>query len=285
MRNYAYVTIINTKKYINGALCLYKSLEKVNSIYPFYVVVTGKNSTEISSELKALKLNVIEESKVIDIPIEIKEKNIKGGHENWNYSFDKLIIYSLTQFDKIVFLDADLYIVENIDHLFDKKHMTAATSGRWFPGKEKWTKLNSGLMVIEPSERLFEKIVNSISVLNKIDGYVGDQEVIWNYYSEWEKENELQLDEKYNVFFEHLEYYIKKLNYTIFDKNNDRNILVIHFVTPKPWLLKKGIRIKYLLYNTIKLNLKIVKVLYDYFSILKQVENLNEKKGYINYEN
>lgn len=42
MKNYAYVTIINTNKYINGALCLYKSLEKVNSIYPFYIVVTGK---------------------------------------------------------------------------------------------------------------------------------------------------------------------------------------------------------------------------------------------------
>lgn len=273
MNKYAYVTIINTEKYINGVLCLNESLKNVHSIYPLYAVISGEASKNIETKLKKSNIKVIKISENnINVSVEVKEKNIKGGHENWNYSFDKLIVYSLNQFEKVVFLDADLYVVENLDHLFEKSHMTAATSGKLFPGKETWTKLNSGLMVIEPEEGLLNKIIDNISFLNNIDGYVGDQEVIWNYYSDWKEKVELQLDEKYNVFFEHLDYYMKNLNYTLFNKNSEKNILVVHFVTPKPWLLSKKLRIKYILYNCINFNFRIVKLLLDYFTILNKVE-------------
>ena len=48
----------------------------------------------------------------------IKEKNIKGNMAHWNNCFDKLLIFGMTEFDKLIFLDSDMYIIENIDHLF-----------------------------------------------------------------------------------------------------------------------------------------------------------------------
>ena len=45
--NYAYVTIINTTKYIDGVICLERSLREVKSRYPFYAVITGSDRKKI----------------------------------------------------------------------------------------------------------------------------------------------------------------------------------------------------------------------------------------------
>jgi len=69
----------------------------------------------------------------------------------WHDCWTKFHIFNLIQFDKIIFLDADLLILKNLDHLFDKPHMTAALDGEYFGLWEGWPHFNSGCMVIEPS--------------------------------------------------------------------------------------------------------------------------------------
>lgn len=268
--NYAYVTIINTTKYIDGVICLERSLREVKSRYPFYAVITGSDRKKIKYELNKYSINTVEIERKISIPECVLKRNISGGHENWNYSFDKLFVYDLIQFDKVIFLDADLYILKNLDHLFKKEHMTAATSGKYYPGKESWTKLNSGLMVIKPEKDLLNKVITKINKLENITGYVGDQEIIWDYYDKWETKNNLHLGENYNVFFEHLEYYIKNLNYTLYGTRGecDKEIYVVHFVNPKPWLLSKKLRYKYFIYNLLKGNFSIAKLLYNYYRLI-----------------
>ena len=69
--------------------------------------------------------------------------------------FSKLNIFKQTQFKKCIYIDLDMVITENIDYLFNKPVLSAVNSGGFI--YKTWTKLNSGLMVFEPSLELYEK--------------------------------------------------------------------------------------------------------------------------------
>ena len=50
----------------------------------------------------------------------------------WKECLTKYHVFDMTEYDKVVFLDADLYIMKNLDHLFELPHMTAAQDGEYF---------------------------------------------------------------------------------------------------------------------------------------------------------
>ena len=47
----------------------------------------------------------------------------------WEFCLTKLRAFGLTQFKKIVFLDADIMVLKNLDQLFEKPPMTSALDG------------------------------------------------------------------------------------------------------------------------------------------------------------
>jgi hypothetical protein len=52
---------------------------------------------------------------------------IAGGTQtSWGLSLTKLVVFNLTQYAKVVFLDADTLAVGNLDHVFDAPHFSAA---------------------------------------------------------------------------------------------------------------------------------------------------------------
>ena len=161
-----------------------------------------------------------------------------------------------------------MLILNNIDELFNKKHMSAVVAGALIPGREEWKLLNSGLMVIEPKKNLGTNIAKTIDIVSKNKEYFGDQDLIQEYYNEWCQNKDLQLSHKYNVFIKDLEFYCKKCNYNT-KKNNNNSISVVHFVgEKKPWMLSKNELLKYLLsliknteFNTLKVYLKYLKLL------------------------
>lgn len=272
---YSYITMINTDSYLNGALCLFESLRKVKSKYPFLILITSGVSKQAESILKSQGINVIRTNKRVDVPQYILDKNINYSMPHWNNSFDKLLIFEMVQFEKLIFLDSDMYIIENIDYLFEKSHMSAVIVGESFPNDyySAWTRdhLCSGLMVIVPQEGILKHLIESFSKLKELNHAVGDQEIIWSHYDTWPEQKNLHLPEKNHVFYEHLNFYLDK-GYTLYKPNKDKNITTIHFVTPKPWLLKPVIRIKYVLYQLLRLNFSTARLLFDYFITLRKVE-------------
>lgn len=281
MRKYSYVSLINTDSYLKGVLCLNESLKAVNSIYQLSVLITNDISEKSIQALKAFNINIIKMDNRIDVPGWIKERNVKLKMEHWNNSFDKLLMFELTMFEKIVFIDSDMYVIENIDNLFDKPNMSGVILGKSFDSDyyKEWTRtqFSSGLLVVEPK-------INSIDGLNKVfenikksDGAIGDQQVLWNYFYDWSSKKELHLSERYTVCFEHIDYYLKKLNYNMYNSNSYNNIAAIHFATPKPWLLDKKIRLKYLIYNLLNGEFKKFKLLNEYFRVLNNIERTIDK--------
>lgn len=192
---FAYVTLLGTDDYIVGSLCLHRSLQKVNAMYPLLVLC----STSISATtLGILRRNNIS-YKVLSQSIITNHLN-DGLYARWRYTFDKLQIFCLHEYEKIVFLDSDMYVVENIDHLFNAPHMSAVVADAYDqPG---CNQLNSGLMVIQPSQNEYEGIIQLLENKQIKDlPMCGDQDLIRLYYNNWNANHALRLDNRYNMYF------------------------------------------------------------------------------------
>ena len=234
----AYITLLSDNSYYKGVLILYRSLKKVGTKYPFYCLLSLSINLETENNLIKDGIACIRLSRVA-----VDEKLNPDGlaFSHWNLTFDKLQIWGLTQFEKIVFLDSDMLIVRNIDSLFDKEPFSAVCADKSYPGNESWTGLNSGLMVVKPDKNVEEALLDSINVVaehaKSHNILIGDQDVIKHYLSDWDQNGFLHLDEGFNLFADHLTYYVRNLGYS-FD-NSGKPIYVIHFIgKSKPWMRK-----------------------------------------------
>lgn len=193
--NYKYVTLLSTDDYILGTLCLAQSLRRVKSKYKLLVLCSQNISERVISVLNQEKLDysILKDSLNIDA-------NTNPDYKRWNYTFDKLAVFNLTQYSKIISLDSDMYVVKNIDHLFSHPHLSAAIADKL--DQPDCKELNSGLMVICPSSAEYEGLLTTAEtfVKEKKD-YYGDQDIIRYYYSEWSHNAELELPLTYNMFY------------------------------------------------------------------------------------
>lgn len=245
--NYCYITVLSSDSYLNGVLTLAKSLEKVNSKYPLVVLVPNDLDGTTYTTLLVNGIDFIIENRDLELPAMTEERNVRFGLNHWNKTFFKLFIFDKCQFDKMVYIDSDMMVCENIDSLFECPNMSAVVAGGRCKGNEGWTKLNSGLMIIEPRECLTDELVALLPKVAIEHDNFGDQEVIQEYFSNWENEDALHLDDKYNMFANHVDYYSMVFGYgynnhlALFaEKPPTTNIAVAHFITSKkPWMYSK----------------------------------------------
>lgn len=266
----SFITTLSTDNYVEGVIHLAKSLEKVNSKYPLVVYVDKLLKRSTLAKLDNVGIEYITEKNRIYIPDLVREKNIKNGNPHWDNTFIKLGIFELVGFEKLVYLDSDMMVVNNIDSLFEKPHMSAVVAGKSYPGNESWITFNSGLMVIEPKEGLpkeFESLIEKVAVERNS---LGDQDILQEYYNDWVDRTELHLDEGYNIFVLYIDYYIEKFNYTY--TTMDKPISVVHFLGKrKPWMFKRTDKIKKYLKLILKGKIIELKVFLDYYNLEKEV--------------
>jgi alpha-N-acetylglucosamine transferase len=156
------------------------------------------------------------------------------------YNYTKLRIFGLIEFKKIIFLDADMIILRNIDHLFERPHMSACNSGGEIEKYKGWRYFNSGLMVIEPAKELFDDMISKIGKI-ETEKNKGDQAFLHAYYSDWPNKPKLHLPHVYNVLITHLNDYINEHDYTIEHESGKTPMYVLHYVgSKKPWNVKKN---------------------------------------------
>ncbi|MED6225239.1 Inositol phosphorylceramide glucuronosyltransferase 1 [Stylosanthes scabra] len=87
--------------------------------------------------------------------------------------YTKLKIFNMTEYKKVVYLDADTIVVKNIDELFK--------CARFCGNLKHSERMNSGVMVVEPSTTLFNDMMNKVNTLPSYTG--GDQGFLNSYYS------------------------------------------------------------------------------------------------------
>lgn len=265
MSNYAYVGLLTTDdEYLIGILCVAKALKRVNSKFPYYVLINDSISIKTEKFLNSQGIYTIRR-KSLEIPSIIKEKNKSGEFSHWSFSFDKLSIFELTQFDKIIFLDADAYIRKNIDELFEYKHMSALPNRKFGPNISYPQELCSGLLIVEPKKGILNDFLALLPTIANKKQSIGDQDILQEYYKEWNDDSDLHLDLKYSVFFNYLDYYISKCNYYLND------MYVFQFLlNKKPWTFSPNKTEEYLKYINNR-----VKVLYDRYGTQDLLDCIN----------
>ena len=239
-KNKAFVTILITEDYLPCLLVLDASLRSVRSRYPLHVLLTPNISKNVVNILDKNSISHSTLSKEIDNPTNV------DIHHRWFPTYSKLAIFDQTQYKKIVYVDADMLVLRNIDELFERAHMSATNAGSMLPRKKdrRHLNLNSGLIVIEPYNSLFDDMMSKVGKIENLESGSGekpihgsDQDFINAYFPEWPDQEELHLDHKYNIFHYHLDEYNKLFGYTIED--GPKPISIIHYASYlKPWNIK-----------------------------------------------
>jgi hypothetical protein len=168
--------------------------------FRLYVVVGSEVGDPPRRTLSRAGIRMIN-SGSIDIPDEIRRANASSDyHKHWAGVFDKLLVFSLCEFRKIVFIDSDVLVLRNIDELFDKPHMSAVIADIG-PGREQVVDLNAGLMVLEPEPDLTDRLAAALPEAYEQEKQwraavgrppsMGVQSVINMFWGEWITETEL----------------------------------------------------------------------------------------------
>lgn len=113
--NQAYATLLSSTNYLEGVLVLHRSLEAVHSHYPLLVLVTEEVATP---EIKAI---FEEEGIFYSIVTELEYSlNTQDKHRGRPVlkTASKIHLFHQVNWDKLVYIDADVIVLHNIDDLF-----------------------------------------------------------------------------------------------------------------------------------------------------------------------
>ncbi|KAM9766399.1 glycogenin-2 isoform 2-T2 [Menidia menidia] len=156
----AFVTLATTDPYCQGATVLARSLRRHGTTRRIVAMVTPDLSQASRVALET------EFDEVVSV-----EANI----------FTKIQCWTLTQFRKCVFLDADTLVLCNVDDLFEREELSAAPDPGW-PDC-----FNSGVFVFEPSLRTHARLLDLALRRGSFDG--GDQGLLNSFFSRWSVED------------------------------------------------------------------------------------------------
>ncbi|KAK7399396.1 hypothetical protein VNO78_10578 [Psophocarpus tetragonolobus] len=212
----AYATVLHSAHvYVCGAIAAAQSIRMSGSTRDLVILVDETISEYYRSGLEAAgwKIRTIQRIR--------NPKAEKNAYNEWNYS--KFRLWQLTDYDKIIFIDADLLILRNIDFLFGMPEITATGNNG--------TLFNSGVMVVEPSNCTFQLLMNHINEFESYNG--GDQGYLNEIFTWWHR------IPRHMNFLKH--FWIgdeeeKKQTKTMLFGAEPPILYVLHYLGMKPWL-------------------------------------------------
>lgn len=250
MNNYAYITLFSTNNYLYGLIGLMYSWKETNPKYPFYVVCTEQISDTNKEILKKIGYNIIEEKtwlpsnyfERIDMLRQkpeywVGDNKLSLSENGWQHCWTKLLLFHYTQFDKLLFIDSDAWIWQNLDDLFDKPGFTSvAEIGSFYQHCLHFT---SGFMVIEPNHDVANHLIemaNNSDIVNRRGVWCirTEMDILNDYYSDWKYHPELHLP--FATFLNWFVFDVTQHENIEYVVHNFKNIKAIHLIGPKPWL-------------------------------------------------
>ncbi|KAG0447361.1 hypothetical protein HPP92_028352 [Vanilla planifolia] len=163
----AYVTLLYGDEFVLGVRVLGKSIRDTGSSKDMVVLVSDGVSDYAKRLLQAdgWKVELIS---LLANPNQVRPKRFWGV-------YTKLKIFNMTMYKKVVYLDADTIVVKSIEDLFQ--------CSRFCANLKHSERLNSGVMVVEPSKVVFEDMMTKVNSLPSYTG--GDQGFLNSYYGDF----------------------------------------------------------------------------------------------------
>ncbi|KAM9820882.1 glycogenin-2, partial [Neosynchiropus ocellatus] len=216
----AFVTMATTDEYCKGAMAVAGSLRRHGTTRGIVVMVTVGISEQSRRDLERLF------DEVITVELMDSEDHVRLamlGRPELGITFTKIHCWTLTQFRKCVFLDADTLVLCNIDELFERDELSAAPDPGW-PDC-----FNSGVFVFKPSLQTHAGLLDLAWRLGSFDG--GDQGLLNSFFSGWPVEDiRKHLPFIYNLSANSVYSYAPAF------QQFGHEAKVVHFLGPdKPW--------------------------------------------------
>lgn len=218
---HAYVTALcNGDGYAPGVEVLGQSLAETGTRVPRILLVTADVTSSARKGLERLgwQLRDVE-------PIANPKPRSEYLFERFAGVFTKLRAWQLTEFERVVFLDADTLVLQNVDDLFERPEFAAAPDF-FMPDR-----FNSGVMVLRPSEATFSRMVAELALASSYDG--GDQGFLNTFFAHWyamPAANRLPVG--YNMA--HFIYQFMK-GHPAAAAALQREAKILHYMVQKPW--------------------------------------------------
>ncbi|KAL2491188.1 Galactinol synthase 2 [Abeliophyllum distichum] len=184
----AYVTFLaGNGDYVKGVVGLAKGLRKVNTAYPLVVAVLP----DVPEEHRQILVNqgcIVREIE----PVYPPENQTQFAMAYYVINYSKLRIWEFVEYSKMIYLDGDIQVFDNIDHLFDlpNEHFYAVMDcfceKTWShtpqfkigycqqcPDKVHWPQelgpkpplyFNAGMFVYEPSLPTYHDLLNKLKL-------------------------------------------------------------------------------------------------------------------------
>lgn len=234
--NYIFLTYLSNDRDYKGALTLNYMLKKYNSQYKLACIILENVSSNVINILQQNNIILYRYSLTETLKIFNYDENFINHLVNKHY-YGKFFIYDLTIYDKIIYLDTDLLIRENIDHLFlkdcseNKCYMTYDTEYNSENNDIllRTNTFNSGVVILQPNKEICYNFYLYLKMIyeNNVGALKTDQDVF-----------EIMNNNNF-INVQHLEYKYNcpGMASKYFTRNNFLDdIVIIHFtLSPKPW--------------------------------------------------
>ncbi|MBY8917432.1 glycosyl transferase [Nitratireductor sp. L1-7-SE] len=232
MSKHAYVTLVTNEDYAMGALALVRSLRLTQTDADLVVMHTGGAPAHALKPLAALGARLVP-AELLPTSDAFNERHQRARlHANAPFSkgnkpsfhtpldnFAKLRLWQLTEYERVVFIDADAVVVRNIDRLFGYPEFSAAPNV--YESLADFHRLNSGVFVAAPSEATFAAM---LARLDQPEAFWRrtDQTFLQAYFPHWHG---------LPVFFNMLQY----VWFNLPELWDWTSISVVHYQYEKPW--------------------------------------------------
>lgn len=156
----AFITLLTNESYLPGVLTLGKVLKDHHQTNQKLAILLDSSSLSDSS----IELITSIYDDVIDIKDQLIYSSVEDvkkllGRPELAVTYTKILLWNLTQYSKLIYLDADTLPVQELDHLFDVSiddHEVAASPDAGWPDI-----FNSGVLVLKPSVKTFSDLVTA----------------------------------------------------------------------------------------------------------------------------
>ena len=246
----AWITLLTQPEYLIGVQALHKSLQQSQSAWPLVVMVTDNIDEDDRARLQqaGCLLRAVE-------PLAPKTE-LEQHYASAQFSevWTKLRAWQLTEFSRLVFLDADMLVLKNMDELFDQPlapgeiaachacrcnpNKVASYPASWQPENCFYTwqdralpapasldnYLNGGFLVLTPDDAQFAALANSIAAIDDLSAYAFSEQDLLNevFDGRWQP-----LSWVYNA--------LKTLPYQHAASCKVDEIKNLHYIQAKPW--------------------------------------------------
>ncbi|KAK6363373.1 glycogenin glucosyltransferase, variant 2 [Orbilia blumenaviensis] len=213
-----YCTMLLTDSYLPGAQVLAHSLRDGGATRKLAVLVTQDFLSEATmKELKRIYDYVIPVDRITN---KSHGNLLMMDRLDLSSAFTKIHLWRMTQFEKIVYIDADVVALRAPEELFDTKERFSAAPDIGWPDC-----FNSGVMVLKPDLGTYNGLLNLANRGISFDG--ADQGLLNEYFRNWSR-----LSFVYNVTPSGHYQYAPAFNHY------RSSITMAHFIgSNKPWAI------------------------------------------------